>query len=154
MNKRVEAKITGMFNFYYCLFGDEFIDGICNETGKTMVQQLLKENGNRFYLSVKKNDAGYPVLEYGFDLYKLIPEGLWKKKNEKYGITYKEFYELLKDLLDLMNERLMKMDRSIAEKASIKVKEACDLCFDTFIHDVKDTPVQLYYKGIIPPTAH
>ena len=135
------------------LFGDEFIDGICNETGKTMVQQLLKENGNRFYLSVKKNDAGYPVLEYGFDLYKLIPEGLWKKKNEKYGITYKEFYELLKDLLDLMNERLMKMDRSIAEKAVIKVKHACDLCFDTFIHDVKDTPVQLYYKGIIPPTV-
>ena len=61
------------------LFGDEFIDGICNETGKTMVQQLLKENGNRFYLSVKKNDAGYPVLEYGFYfLYQCITWSIWK----------------------------------------------------------------------------
>lgn len=135
------------------LFGDEFIDGICNETGKVKVQELLKENGNRFYLHINKNEPGYPQLEYSFDLYKLIPEFDWEIKNEKYNISYSEFYTLLKQLLDLMNERLKKMGRSVAENAATKIKEACDLCFDTFIHDVKDTPVQLYYKGMIPPTV-
>lgn len=135
------------------LFGDEFIDGICNETGKATVRQLLKENGTRFYLNIKKKGSGYPELEYSFDLYKLIPKQLWEIKNEKYGITYREFYELLKELLNLMNDRLCKMDRLIAVKSGIKIKEACDLCFDTFIHDVKDIPVQVYYKGLIPPTT-
>jgi hypothetical protein len=134
------------------LFGDEFIDGICNETGKEKVKQLLKENGNTFYLTIRKNTT-HPELEYSFDLYKLLPEEVWKLKNEKYGIDYKKFYELLKSLLNLMNDRLKKMDHSIAEKSAFKIKEACDLCFDTFIHDVKDTPVQLFYKGMIPPTA-
>jgi len=135
------------------LFGDEFIDGICTEIGKTTVQQLLKDNGNRFYLNITKKENSYPELEYSFDLHKLIPASLWKIKNEKYGICYFEFYELLKDLLDLMNERLSKMNPSLAEKAALKIKECCDLCFDTFIHDVKDTPVQLYYKGLVPPTV-
>lgn len=135
------------------LFGDEFIDGICNETGKATVQQLLKENGNRFYLNIKKTGSGYPELEYSFDLYNLIPNQIWELKNEKYGISYKQFYELLKDLLNLMNARLCKMDRLVADNSAIKIKEACDLCFDTFIHDVKDIPVQVYYKGLIPPTA-
>lgn len=135
------------------LFGDEFIDGICSEIGKTTVQQLLKENGNKFYLNIIIKENGYPKLEYSFDLHKLTHASLWKIKNEKYGITYFEFYELLKDLLDLMNERLEKMKLPVAEKAAIKIKECCDLCFDTFIHDVKDIPVQLYYKGMIPPTV-
>jgi hypothetical protein len=135
------------------LFGDEFIDGICNKTGKAKVQQLLKENGNRFYLHINKTENGYPELEYSFDLYDLMPGFAWEIKNEKYGITYSRFYTLLKELLDLMNERLKKMNRSIAENAATKIKEACDLCFDTFIHDVKDIPVQLYYKGMIPPTV-
>jgi len=135
------------------LFGDEFIDGICNEVGKATVQQLLKENGNKFYLNIKRTEAGYPELEYSFDLYKLIPKKLWQIRNDKYGVTYDKFYELLKELLDLMNKRLTKMDRLVAERSAIKIKEACDLCFDTFIHDVKDTPVQVYYKGLIPPTV-
>jgi hypothetical protein len=134
------------------LFGDEFIDGICGEVGKEKVQQLLKEKGNTFYLDIK-NGSSCPRLEYSFDLYKLIPENIWKLKNEKYGITYKEFYELLNDLLSVMNDRLKKMNTSIAGKAALKIKEACDLCFDTFIHDVKDIPVQLFYKGMIPPTT-
>lgn len=135
------------------LFGDEFIDGVCTEIGKPQIQHLLKENGNKFYLNINKKESGYPKLEYSFDLYKLIPETIWEIKNEKYGITYHEFYELLKDLLDLMNDRLKKMKPFIAEEAAIKIKDCCDLCFDTFIHDVKDTPVQLYYKGMIPPTV-
>jgi hypothetical protein len=44
-------------------------------------------------------------------------------------------------------KRLRKNETSVAEKAALKIKECCDLCFDTFIHDVKDLPVQLYYKG-------
>lgn len=135
------------------LFGDEFIDGVCTEIGKTKVQELLKENGNKFYLNIRQIENAHAELEYSFDLYKLIPESVWEIKNEKYRITYHEFYELLKDLLDLMNVRLQKMKLSVAEKAAIKIKECCDLCFDTFIHDVKDTPVQLYYKGMIPPTV-
>src|SRR6185503_18890104 len=67
------------------LFGDEFIDGICNETGKATVQQLLKENGKTFYLNIK-NDTNCPQLEYSFDLCKLLPEDVWKLKNEKYKI--------------------------------------------------------------------
>lgn len=134
------------------LFGDEFIDGICNEISKEKVQQLLKENGNKFYLNIKHSVAG-PELEYSFDLYKLLPDTVWKLKNAKYGIDYNAFYELLKALLDLMNHRLGKMDGAIAKNAAIKIKEACDLCFDTFIHDVQDTPVQLFYKGMIPPTT-
>ena len=133
------------------LFGDEFIDGICNEIGKEKVQLLLKENGNRFYLNI--NNTARPELEYSFDLYKLLPESVWQLKNEKYGIDYAAFYALLKSLLDLMNYRLQKMGRVIATEAAIKIKEACDLCFDTFIHDVRDTPVQLFYKGMIPPTT-
>ena len=135
------------------LFGDEFIDGICTEVGKTTVQQLLKDSGSKFYLNIIKKENRYPELEYSFDLHKLTPASLWKIKNEKYGITYFEFYELLKGLLDLMNERLEKMKLPVAEEAARKIKECCDLCFDTFIHDVKDEPVQLYYKGMIPPTA-
>ena len=135
------------------LFGDEFIDGICTEIGKTTVRHLLKENGNKFYLNIIKKENGYPELEYSFDLHTLIPESILQAKNEKYKISYYDFYELLKDLLDLMNERVQKMKLSVAEKAAIKIKECCDLCFDTFIHDVTDTPVQLYHKGIIPPTA-
>ena len=134
------------------LFGDEFIDGICTEIGKPTVQQLLKDNGNKFYLNIIKNGNGYPELEYSFDLHEITSEFIWKVKNEKYGITYDEFYELLKDLLGLMNERLSKMILPIAEKAAIKIKECCNLCFDTFIHDVKDTPVQLYHKDMMPPT--
>ena len=134
------------------LFGDEFIDGICAKIGKPTVLQLLKDNGNKFYLNVTKKETGYPELEYSFDLHNLIPDSLWKIRNEKYGITYFEFYDLLKKLLDLMNERIRKMKPLLAEKAAIKIKECCDLCFDTFIHDVKDTPVQLYYRGMIPPT--
>ena len=133
------------------LFGDEFIDGVCSEISKEKVRQLLKENGNTFYLSVNDH-IDHPQLEYSFDLYKLLPESVWKLKNEKYSIDYNEFYQLLRSLLDLMNGRLKKMDRAIAKKAADKIKEACDLCFDTFIHDVKDTPVQLYYRGMIPPT--
>ena len=135
------------------LFGDEFVDGICTETGKTKMQELLKENGNNFYLLINKNRSGYPELEYSFDLYKLIPVSLWQIKNEKYDISYGEFYELLKDLLDVMNHRLKKMNCSSAEKAAIKIKEVCDYCFDMFIHDVKDTPIQLQHKGVNPPTA-
>jgi len=133
------------------LFGDEFIDGICNEIGKEKVQQLLKENGNTFYLNINKN-SDHPELEYSFDLYQLLPQPVWKLKNEKYSIDYDEFYSLLRSLLDLMNVQLKKMSRAIAVNAADKIKEACDLCFDTFIHDVKDTPVQLYYRGLIPPT--
>jgi hypothetical protein len=132
------------------LFGDEFIDGICNEIGKEKIRQLLKENGNTFYLSVN-NESAFPELEYSFDLYSLIPERVWELKNEKYRISYKGFYELLKTLLELINNRLKKLDRSIATTSAVKIKEACDLCFDTFIHDVKDTPVQLHYHEMIPP---
>ena len=103
------------------LFGDEFVDGICTETGKAKVQELLKENGNSFYLHINKNRSGYPELEYSFDLYKLIPAPLWKKINEKYGITYGEFYELLKDLLHLINHRLKNMNCDRAEKAAAKI---------------------------------
>ncbi|HET9745767.1 MAG TPA: hypothetical protein VFP97_08645 [Chitinophagaceae bacterium] len=134
------------------LFGDEFIDGICQELGKEKVQQVLKENGNEFYLKISENPNGHE-LEYSFDLYYLLPGTIWKLRNEKYGIDYKEFYELLKTLLDLMNHRLGKMNQSMAKNAAIQIKEACNLCFDTFIHDVKDIPVQWVYKGRIPPSS-
>jgi hypothetical protein len=59
-------------------FWDEFIDGICAEVGKTTVQQLLKENGNKFYLNITNKENGHPELKYSFDLLKLTPGSLWK----------------------------------------------------------------------------
>ena len=131
------------------LFGDEFIDGACATAGKLKVLDLLKEN--KFYLQINRTHPNYPELEYSFDLYNLIPADVWQTKNEKYDITYAEFYELLKSLLGLMNERLRKMNRQMADKAANKIKEACDYCFDLFIHDVQDAPIQSYHKGTTPP---
>ena len=68
------------------LFGDEFIDGVCNEIGKPEVQRLLNENGNKFYLNLKSNSGGRPELEYGFDLHSILPDSIWGIKNEKYGV--------------------------------------------------------------------
>lgn len=133
------------------LFGDEFIDGICSETGKPSLLELLKENDSRFYLMISKNKDGCPELNYDFDLYQWLPADVWKIKNKKYGIPYAEFYSLLKQLLELMNSRLKKMERPIADAAALKIKEACDLCFDTFVHDVKDIPVQLNLDNAASP---
>jgi hypothetical protein len=133
------------------LFGDEFIDGICSETGKPALLKLLKENDSRFYLMVRTNKDGCPELGYDFNLYQLLPAYVWEIRNKKYGITYAEFYRLLKQLLELMNSRLKRMKRPIAEAAALKIKEACDLCFDTFVHDVKDIPVQLSLDNASSP---
>ena len=133
------------------LFGDEFIDGVCAKAGKIKVLELLKENGNKFHLHINKTDSGHPELAYSFDLYKFIPPEVWTARNEKYNLTYAEYYELLKSLLDLMNDRLRKISQRTAGKVALKIKEACDFCFDIFIHDVKDAPIQSYHKGTTPP---
>ena len=132
------------------LFGDEFIDGICNELGKNCVLQLLDDKGKNFYLHIKKDKDGYPELHYDFDLYQLLPPAMWTLKNEKYGIHYARFYELLKDLLNLMNQWLKKMELNKAINTAGKIKEACDLCFDTYIHDVKEPPLQNIFDSDRP----
>lgn len=124
------------------LFGDEFIDGISNELGKDYVKELLSHGEKRFYLQVNKNENGKPELEYNFDLFTILPTHTWTAKNEKYGIDYRHFYQLLNDLLALMNKKLEELPDAMAWPAANKIKEACDLCFDTYIHDIRETPVQ------------
>lgn len=125
------------------LFGDEFIDGLGNELGKCYVRQLLVVNNNRFYLSIKPGKDRYPELEYSFDLFNLLPPQVWEKKNEKYNITYRRFYGLLKDLLHLINSRLRKVSHSVSWPAAEKIRACCNHCFDTYIHDINELPVQL-----------
>jgi hypothetical protein len=127
------------------LFGDEFIDGICQHLGKQNVRQVLKTGQHQFYLQIARQKNDLPALQYAFDLYELLPEEIWAQHNEKYRITYAQFYELLKELLELMNRQLEKLKSAVAWTTAAKIKEACDTCFDTFLHDVHDVPVQLGY---------
>jgi hypothetical protein len=49
-----------------------------------------------------------------------------------------------------MNQWLKKMERYKAIQAAGKIKEACDLCFDTYIHDVKEPPLQHIFDSTKP----
>lgn len=116
-------------------FGDEFIDGIMATSGKLFMKKLMAENTHRFYLIVKTG-SGKIKLQYAFDVNKLIPQAALGHVNEKYGISYLEFYKLLQHFLELINKRLAMLPASKGERAAFKIAEACNTCFESFLHDV------------------
>ncbi|MES2776798.1 MAG: hypothetical protein V4722_21645 [Bacteroidota bacterium] len=123
------------------LFGDEFIDGISQTTGKPFVASLMKDNKEHFYLQTK-SENGKTVLFYQFDVRKLISAEVLNTVNAKYAITYSRFYELLLLLLEDLNQHLTKLSESDAIEAAGKIVTVCNACFDTYIHDIETAPVQ------------
>jgi len=116
-------------------FGDEFIDGVTSEAGKSFIGQLITSTHDQFYLR-KKVSGNTVKLQYRFDLRKLLPPNVLQQVNSKYQVSYQKFYELLQDFLQLMNEHLGKLPFSKAEKVADKITDACNTCFESFLHDV------------------
>lgn len=116
-------------------FGDEFIDGIAAAAGKPLIRQLVNKNPSRFYLQAKNKD-GKIMLWYRFHLNRLLPQEILQQVNSKYQISYQHFNELLQQFLHLMNKRLARLPFVQAEKAAGKIADACNTCFDSFLHDV------------------
>jgi len=116
-------------------FGDEFIDGLAEAAGKPFIQRLLEDDNQPFYL--RKKVCGNKVsLHYGLKLDQLAPPEMLHQLNEKYGISYQKFYELLQHFLYLMNEFLGKSNFEKADKAADKIADSCNTCFASFLHDI------------------
>src|SRR6185369_10607047 len=120
-------------------FGDEFIDGLCEITGKDFIKKLLEEEPEKFNLKVKA-DKNIVKLEYCFDLGTVLPSHVLGEINAKYGISYLKFYKLLQHFLDLINKSLERLPFSKAEKTAQKIADACNTCFKSFLHDVNTPP--------------
>lgn len=120
-------------------FGDEFIDGLCETTGKNFIKELVAGEPEKFNLKVSatKNKV---ELEYCFDLSKVLPASVMQKINDKYGISYLKFYELLQHFLDLINKSLERLPCLKAQKTAQKIADACNTCFKSFLHDVNTPP--------------
>ncbi|MFN2437810.1 MAG: hypothetical protein ABR503_01335 [Chitinophagaceae bacterium] len=73
-----------------------------------------------------------------------------QKTNSKYQITYERFYELLKCLLHVINEYLGRLPFAKAEKAALKIADASNTCFESFMHDVGTCQA----LNNIPPVAN
>jgi len=116
-------------------FGDEFIDGLAETTGKPFIQKLMEDDGQQFYLH-KKTSANKVSLQYRFQLDHLLPSEILNQVNDKYGISYKRFYELLQHFLCMMNEYLARLNFEKADKAADKIADSCNTCFTSFLHDV------------------
>ena len=116
-------------------FGDEFIDGLAETAGKPFIRQLLKEHQQLFYLQMKirTNKAS---IRYYFDLNELLPAEILRQVNSKYKISYYKFYELLRHFLELINKYLDNLPATKAEKIARKITDACNSCFESFLHDV------------------
>lgn len=117
------------------LFGDEFIDGIAAEYGKQNIQHLLNEDAADYYLHYKKAGANYQ-LYYAFDICDVLPETVLETINNKYGISYRAFYDHLQFLLGEMNLVLSKLDAEKGEEAAQLLCKACNKCFDTYKTDI------------------
>jgi hypothetical protein len=129
------ADITTLALFW----GDEFIDGIADVAGKSLIQQLVKKDEDIFYLQTKKEN-GKVLLHYRFDLTKMLPPHVLQQTNTSYGITYHKFYELLQLFLELINQNLNRLSFEKAEKAADKIADACNACLESFLLDVESCP--------------
>lgn len=117
------------------LFGDEFIDGIAQLYGKEAVREILANPKIDFSLRYKLSPNG-STLYYEFDIRKLLPHWVLDTVNEKYGISYRDFYAHLLFLLEEMNLQFAKLyEHQIATAASLICK-VCNLCFDTYKTDI------------------
>jgi hypothetical protein len=121
-------------------FGDEFIDGIASTAGKPLIRELVKNDPEIFYMQPRIK-AGKVILQYRFDLPRLVPPAVLQEINPKYNISYQEFYDKLKYFLKLINEYLGTLPRPMAEKAANKIADACNTCIESFLHDVNSCPI-------------
>jgi hypothetical protein len=120
-------------------FGDEFIDGLCETTGKEYIKVLVEDEPEKFNLKVR-TQGGRITLAYCFDLSKVLPSCVMGKMNDKYGISYLKFYEVLQHFLNLINKSLQRLPFIKAEKTAHKIADACNTCFKSFLHDVNTPP--------------
>ena len=116
-------------------FGDEFIDGLAQATGKPFVQKLIAGDHQQFHL-YKRVHGNKVSLHYRFRLEQLLPAEILNQFNEKYQISYRKFYELLHNFLHLMNEYIRKLDFEKAEKVADNIVDSCNTCLASFLHDV------------------
>ncbi len=117
------------------LFGDEFIDGLAVTAGKQTIRTILQDssvNCNLQYRYVSE----CPELYYAFDIRDLLPSENLNTVNEKYGITYREFYDHLLFLLDEMNRHLKRLPAFMRTSAAQLICQVCNRCFDTYKTDI------------------
>ena len=67
-------------------FGDEFIDGIASTAGKPLIRELVKNDPELFHMQTRIK-GGKVILQYLFDLPRLLPAGVLENVNEKYNIS-------------------------------------------------------------------
>ncbi len=119
------------------LFGDEFIDGVATEYGKSNVQKVLANPLVNYYLQYKYVNNKYELC-YEFDICDVLPQEVLGSINKKYGITYKSFYQHLQFLLSEMNRHLNKLDTEITDEVATLICKACNKCFDTYKADINE----------------
>lgn len=115
-------------------FGDEFIDGITEVTGKETMRKILASNGNKVYMKKRKWKGNYVVFFPG--IIRQIPAEILNTTNSRYGITYREFLELLVQLIELMNRGLARLPKELANETSSKIVRSTNSCLESFFHDV------------------
>ena len=117
------------------LFGDEFIDGIAQLYGKQEVRAILANPKIDFSLRFKLTEHG-AELYYEFDIRELLPDWVLDSVNEKYGISYRDFYAHLLFLLTEMNLHLGKLLAHQIKPAASLICQVCNKCFDTYKTDL------------------
>ena len=117
------------------LFGDEFIDGIAQLYGKEAVREILANPKIDFSLRYKLTPNG-ATLYYEFDIRELLPHWVLDTVNEKYGISYRDFYAHLLFLLEEMNLQFAKLNEHQIATAAGLICKVCNLCFDTYQTDI------------------
>jgi hypothetical protein len=117
------------------MFGDEFIDGIANTYGKKDTASLLTNPEYNFQLQYRQGKTN-AELYYAFDICEILPPQVLDAVNEKYKITYRQFYSHLLYLLAEMNRQLCRLDADCAEEAAGIICRVCNNCFDTYRADV------------------
>ncbi|HMP88089.1 MAG TPA: hypothetical protein PKE63_12490, partial [Lacibacter sp.] len=117
------------------LFGDEFIDGLAVTSGKHAIRAILQDEQVDCNLHHRTTETR-TELYYAFDIRDLLPAATLDTTNEKYGITYRQFYDHLLFLLEEMNRHLNRLDTAIRETAAGLICQVCNRCFDTYKTDI------------------
>lgn len=117
------------------LFGDEFIDGLAFECGKENIREILQDENINCNLQYKRVNKRIELF-YAFDIRKVLPGNTLNAINEKYAISYNQFYDHLLFLLNEMNTHLNKLKPAIQAQAAQLICKICNNCFDTYRMDI------------------
>ena len=119
------------------LFGDEFIDGIAVNHGKKNIQAILQNETINHHLQYRHKDNRLELF-YEFDIRDMLPAEVLESLNDKYEITYSDFYSHLLYLLSEMNIYLNRLNKATAQQAAILICRVCNQCFDTYKMDIAE----------------